>query len=214
VSYVRVSILGTTSGGEVWSINPVFDPTAEWGTTVDQTALDAAAAAIAALNPGVFPLGQLSTAMSVTGARLEVRDDASDDLIGISIATRATPLAGTGAAKLPPQSAIVVSIRTNTPGASGRGRVYWPAMGATLLATGRLDSAAMATFITQFRTYLTAQRDALATAFPAIGFNLAVRSKTTHTTPHAVRIQVGDVVDTQRRRRDNLAESYSTLSFP
>jgi predicted fused transcriptional regulator/phosphomethylpyrimidine kinase len=64
------------------------------------------------------------------------------------------------------------------------------------------------------RVYLTAMRDALATAFPTIGFNLAVRSKTTKTTPHVVRIQGGDVVDTQRRRRDNLPEAYSSLSFP
>lgn len=214
MSYVRVSILGSTSGGEKWSINPVFDPTAEWGDTVDQTNLDAAAAAIAALNPGVIPLSFLSTAMAITGARLEVRNDSTDDLIGISINTRTTPLAGTGTAKLPPQAASVLSIRTNTPGGSGRGRVYWPAMGATLAATGRFDSGTQLTNLTQMRVYLTAMRDALATAFPTIGFNLAVRSTTTHSTPHAVRIQIGDVVDTQRRRRDTLSEAYQTLSFP
>jgi len=41
-----------------------------------------------------------------------------------------------------------------------------------------------------------------------------VRSKTTKTSPHAVRIQVGDVVDTQRRRRDVQLESYSAVAFP
>jgi hypothetical protein len=41
-----------------------------------------------------------------------------------------------------------------------------------------------------------------------------VRSKTTHTTPHAVRLQVGNIVDTQRRRRDSLPESYSNITFP
>ena len=49
MSYVRVSILGDAPGGEVWSINPVFDPTLEFPGGVDQTALDAATDAIAAL---------------------------------------------------------------------------------------------------------------------------------------------------------------------
>jgi hypothetical protein len=47
MSYVRVSILGSFSTEEVWSVNPVFDPTLEFGSTVDQAALDAAALAIA-----------------------------------------------------------------------------------------------------------------------------------------------------------------------
>jgi hypothetical protein len=214
VSYVRVSILGSTAGGEVWSINPVFDPTAEFPGGVDQAMLDAAAAAIAALSPGATLLGMLSTGMSITGARVEVRDDATDALIGISIATRTTALAGTGAATMPPQCAWVVSLRTNTPGGSGRGRVYWPLMDATLNSSGRIPTAEVTAGLSAMRLYLTAIRDALATAFPTIGYNLAVRSRTQLATPHVVRIQAGDVVDTQRRRRDALPEAYQTLTFP
>lgn len=214
MSYVRVSIIGQTTGGETWSVNPVFDPSGEFGSTVDQTQLDAAATAIAAISPGSALLGTLSTLLQITGARVEVRDDTSDRLIGISQATRGSALAGTGTVLMPPQCALVFSLRTNTPGASGRGRIYWPAPGAALISTGRIAQATVAAHNTNMKTYLLAQRDALATAFPTIGFNVAVRSRLTKTTPHVVRLQAGDVVDTQRRRRDKLVENYSSVAIP
>lgn len=214
VSYVRVSILGTTTGGEVWSINPTFDPSGEFPDQVSQTNLDAAALAIASLNPGSLLLGLMSSAMQITGARVEVRSDVDDHLIGISIAQRGTPLVGTGGALMPPQAAVVFSLRTNTPGASGRGRVYWPAMGGQLNAAGKFGTSGTTQWLDVFKTYMLAIRSSLATAFPLIGFDLAVRSRRTLSTPHVVRIQAGDVVDTQRRRRDNIPETYVAVTFP
>lgn len=214
LSYVRVSIIGTLPGGEVWSVNPVYDPTAEFGSTVNQTQLDAAAQAIANRSVPASLRALMSASAQRTGARVEVRDDADDSLIGISIAGSATPLAGTGTLALPYQSASVLSIRTNTPGGSGRGRIYWPALGATLGGVGRLSTPIPSAALADFKAYLLGIRTDLATAFPTIGFDLAVRSKTTHTTPHAVRIQLGDVIDTQRRRRDAQVENYLTLDFP
>jgi hypothetical protein len=214
MSYVRVSILGTQVSEEVWSINPVFDPTGEFPGGVSQTALDAAALAIANLAIPTQLRAQLSTAATRNAARLEVRDDVSDELLGLSIQGSSTASAGTSVPVMPPQSAIVCSIRTATPGASGRGRIYWPAMGTVIGADGRLSSANVTAILADFKTYLLGMRSALTTAWPTIGFDLAVRSKTTKTTPHAVRIQVGNVVDTQRRRRDSIPEAYQTLTFP
>jgi hypothetical protein len=214
MSYVRVGIIGTIAGGEVWSVNPTFDPTGEFPGGVNQTALDAAALAIATLNPGPNLLAMMSTALQLTQCRLEVRDDATDNLIGISIAGRATPLSGSGGAAMPAQSSIVASLRTNTPGGSGRGRMYWPGVGASITSGLRLNALTHAALPAEFKTYLLAMRTALANAFPTIGFDLAVRSKTTHTTPHVVRLQVGDVIDTQRRRRDTLPETYVSTTFP
>lgn len=214
VSYVRVSILGTFASEEVWSVNPVFDPNAEFGTGVDQAALDTAALNIANIGVPTSLRLALSTSGIRTGCRLEVRDDGDDSLLATSLQASATPQAGTATVLLPPQSAVVFSIRTNTPGGSGRGRIYWPAMGCQITSTGRLNLPLNATLATDFRSYTNSIRSALATAFPTIGFDLAVRSKTTHTTPHAVRVQVGNIIDTQRRRRDNLPESYAQVSIP
>jgi hypothetical protein len=214
LSYVRVSILGNLFSEEVWSINPVFDPSFEFPGGVDQTALDAATLAIANRTVPTSLRAAMSGVASRTGARCEVRDDATDALIGISTQGSATPTAGTGGNFLTPQSAVVFSIRTNTPGGSGRGRVYWPAMGVTLTTAGRISAPSTSTMAADMKSYLLGMRSDLAAAFPTIGFDLAVRSKTTHTTPHAVRLQVGNIVDTQRRRRDNLPESYVQVAFP
>lgn len=214
MSYVRVSILGAGPSGEVWSINPTYDPSGEFGTTVNQAQLDAAATAIAnrTINTGLMSC--LATTQSRTGARVEVRDDATDNLLGISVQSSTTPQAGTATLRLPLQAAIVCSLRTDTPGGRGRGRFYWPATGVTLGTTGRLSSPTAASLATDFRTYLNGIDTDLTTAFPLLSFDLAVRSKLTHTTPHVVRLQVGDVIDTQRRRRDALAEAYSSVTYP
>ena len=214
MSYVRVSILGTFASEEVWSINPVYDPTAEFGSTVDQTALDAACLAIANRSLPGSMRAFMSASCTRTGARLEVRSDTDDSLIGISTQGSTTPQAGTGSVVMPPQSAVVISIRTDTPGGRGRGRLYWPCLAATLSTSGRIATPVPSVALPDFKSYLLGIRTDLATAFPLIGFDLAVRSRTSHTTPHAVRLQMGNIVDTQRRRRDNLPESYVQNSFP
>jgi hypothetical protein len=214
MSYVRVSILGTSPGGEVWSINPVFDPTGEFPGGVDQTALDAACDAIAALSPGTNNLAFMTTALAITGARVEVREDSNDALIGISQQVRPTPLAGSGSPLRGAQNALVVSLRTNTPGGSGRGRLYWPAVGVAVDSQLRFSTTFAGNLLSDMKTYLNAMRGALATAFPTIGFDLAVRSRTTHTTPHVNKLQVGTVPDTQRRRRDSMIEDYQATTFP
>jgi hypothetical protein len=198
---------------EVWSVNPVFDPTFEFGDTVNQAALDAAALAIANMTLPTTLLQILSPQVSYATARVEVRDDATDNLIGLSIQARTTPVFGIMTLAQAPQTAVVCSIRTDTPGGSGRGRIYWPALGATLATTGRLNTPTTAALAADFKSLFNNIEGHLATAFPTIGFDLAVRSVTTHTTPHATRIQVGNVLDTQRRRRDALPEAYTTLTM-
>lgn len=213
MSYVRCSVLGTTVGGEVWSVNPVFDPTGEFPGGVNQEALDDAAVAIRDIAIPVGLKSLLSTALSQIGCRLEVRDDATDALIALAEAVFPDNQPGTATPRMGAQSAVVVSVLTSTPGASGRGRLYWPAVGATIDTSLRLSSPTTTVVATEMATYLHAIESALATAFPTIGFDLAVRSKTTKTTPHAVRLRVGNVIDNQRRRQDKFVESFATVDM-
>lgn len=214
MSYVRVTIKGSSVGQEVWTINPCFDPTGEFEGGVDQAALDSAALAIASIAPGTNLRALMSNVASRTGAQVEVRADADDSLLALSVATSPSLATGTTTMVMSPQNAIVLSLRTSTPGASGRGRLFWPAMGATIDSQARLSSPTVALFLSEMKTYLSAMEDALETAFPLIGFNLAVRSKTTHTTPHVTRLQAGSLIDTQRRRRDTIPESYTSSNYP
>jgi hypothetical protein len=197
----------------VWSINPVLDPTGEFGSTVNQDALDNATQLIAARSVSATMLGFMSTALTITGIRAEVRDDSTDALLATSTNLKSTPLAGTGTPLRGAGDAIVVSLRTNTPGASGRGRLYWPAIGTSVSSTLRFNSGDTANLLTGIATYLHGMEDDFATSFPTIGFDLSVRSKRTHTTPHVNKLQCGNVPDSQRRRRDKSVEDYNSVAF-
>lgn len=214
MSYVRVSLLGSLSTEEVWSINPVFDPTGEFPGGVNQANLDAACKLIADRTIPTSLINIMSSAAKRNGARVEVRDDATDGLIALSIQASTVPASGTGAPALPFQNAVVISLRTDTPGASGRGRLYWPALNAAVGTTGRMTTPTSAAMVADAKTYLMGMASDLATSFIGITFTPAVRSRLTKTTPHITRIQVGNVIDTQRRRRDTLPESYSSATIP
>jgi len=214
MSYVRVSIKGAIGTTDVWSINPVFDPSWEIESDVDQTKLDAACQAIANRTIPTGLRATMSTAVTRTGASLEVRANADDALLAISTAVSATSVTGLATPKNPPQCAIVASLRTDTPGASGRGRLYWPFMDGLLTGTGRVDTTVQTNFLNDMKSYMAGIDTDLSTQFVGITFDLAVRSRKTHTTPHVVRLQAGNVVDTQRRRRDAIPESYLTVAYP
>ena len=104
------------------------------------------------------------------------------------------------------------------PGARGRGRVYWPALGATLgsdfaLTTPASDVIALAaaTLFDLIGDQINAEWAANSIA---VTTELAVRSVTDHQSRTVVRLQVGNRMDTQRRRRDRLVENYAVQSYP
>lgn len=216
MSYFRVQLRGNFgSSGEVWSVNPAFNNSVNLGW--DQAKGQAAADAIAALTPGNGLQTLLSPSAQMSRVRVELRSDAHE-LIGAAEAVyTGTPAPSTGAA-LPPQSAVVISLRSLVPGSRGRGRLYWPAIGAALHQNSyRLTLPTAAQVNTAAVVYLTNIQDALRAEFigPGLGtVQLCVVSRTTGTRTDVTSLQVGDVIDTQRRRRDNLAETYNQLDFP
>lgn len=119
-----------------------------------------------------------------------------------------TPVPGTRTdANLPTEVAVVVSLRTGTASRSGRGRIYLPAP-----STWNVDLDGR---------YNHSSRDTLATDSVAYLQPLTVGSNTyepyvVSTTEQALRqitsVRVGDVFDVQRRRRNQLAESYVTAA--
>jgi hypothetical protein len=213
MSYLRLTILGVSSLGESWTNTVCFDPTGELGTWDQATGQAQVDAALAVPVPTNL-INIVSTAMSIEGMRLEMRDDATDALVGAAEAFKGTPLPGGGAPKMPLQCALVFSLRTDTPGPRGRGRIYWPCLSATLGSDTRFSSAALATTLADFKTWMLALQAAIGTVTdPDLALNLAVRSRTSKTTPHVKRVILGNVVDTQRRRRDKLPEVTSTVAY-
>lgn len=108
---------------------------------------------------------------------------------------------------LPAQCAPCLSLTTATAGSRARGRMYLPPPDVTAVTiSGRLDSA--------FRTAVVS---ALDTFFATMGANAATPVVVSavggvYTTYPVTTIRLGDVVDTQRRRRNSIAEVYTTAS--
>lgn len=114
----------------------------------------------------------------------------------------------------PPQTAVVVSTRSNAAGPKWRGRMYWPLLSGTVNSATGLFPSADATSIAGFvRTYLLAV-EALS-SWGAAGWESVVVSQAgaggaiplTH-------LKVGNAFDTQRRRRNKVVETYSTVTVP
>lgn len=209
---LRISILGIAPGGEEWSVNPVF----RISGAGDIIASAEGAQIVTGINALTVPTtlrALMASSSSVAGVRVEARF-LNGNLEGVFEGLRGSAVAGTGAAPHPPQCATVFSLRTQTPGASGRGRVYWPATGIAMSAsTLRGDSAVLGGALTGFKTYMASIETAIETVL-AVPVSLDIWSRKNASSAPVDRIQVGDVVDTQRRRRDTLPEAYQEATYP
>jgi len=130
----------------------------------------------------------------------------------IDISTGATIVAAVGGSPfagsaltgvpLPPQVATAVTVRTALAGRSDRGRFYLPPVVTDDVGdTGRIGGTTPLTLVTAVGTAIDAANTA------GVDSSLVVYSRKLHDTHFAIRIEVGDVFDTQRRRRDKLVET-------
>lgn len=207
---LKVSIVGTLPNSEVWSINPVFHLVSEPTVTWDD--LNTVATGINGLTIGTNMRAFMSTETRVTGCKLEARE--ADGSLQVQLAQeRSSPVVGTGTTAHPNQTSAVVSLRTTTPGGRYRGRLYWPATGISILAsTGRFNTGFPGTLATEMKTFLSGASTVIETT---LGTNvLCVWSRVSLGKQAVNRLLVGDVPDTQRRRRDKAIETYATVSYP
>lgn len=116
---------------------------------------------------------------------------------------------GTGTVRMPAQSSVVCSLRTAVSGRSFRGRFYWPAIGETMTDTLKFTAGAAPALAPEFAALVSG----VATASPVVALLPKVYSPTRDLLTTVSAVSVGDVPDTQRRRRDNLVENYITQSL-
>lgn len=208
---IKVSITGQMPAGEVWSINPVWRINA-LGTAVSVSQLQAIVTAVNAITipTGFRNIFNLTT--TVVGCRVEARTK-EGELQALAEGTRASAVAGSGTADHPYQNALVVSLRSPLAGASGRGRLYIPATGLALNGpTLRPTAATITSVLAGTKSYL--QAIGTAVTGQVTDTILGVWSRKLETVLGVTRIQMGDIVDTQRRRRDQVIENYQELPYP
>jgi hypothetical protein len=203
IAHCRVELRGTLSeGSEVWSMGFSTQPVIGSTPSMDDVALTALTLFEEQVWGSVAIKAAMPNGTSLDSSRAQSFDDAGV-VTGTGEAQLSTPEYGDSVNSLPPQCAVVVSLRTPIPGARGRGRMYFPAPGADQVGiAGRL---------------LTATRDAIGLRM-ALFFNafnadpamptVAVASSVGEFVTSVDEIRVGDVIDTQRRRRDALPEAY------
>lgn len=118
------------------------------------------------------------------------------------------PINGTQQAVNAAQAAVVLSLQSGRPGASYRGRVYWPALGAPL-TSGRLNGANCLQGAQGLAGFLTAAGSA-AQGFGGTGGVVAgVVSTRRNLISPVTSVRVGNRLDTQRRRAEGEQEVYS-----
>lgn len=127
---------------------------------------------------------------------------------------------GASGQSFPPQCTLVASLRTaQRIGPGSHGRMYIPGFISDIGSNGHAQATDITNFTNNFRTFV----NGLNTQFAATSSYVIVNGRQ-HTTknltvvpPQAHRVtsvRVGDVIDTQRRRRDGLHEVYTTQPIP
>lgn len=211
----RVTISGTMfNGAEEWSTG--FFLGQEGADAADGS--DAGAAAILAAWETFFEHtnSKISSSYRVTQAKIAAIDtNGHTEPDHVYYAYPGSTITGSSAINtLPPQCSLVVTLLSDRPrGKASKGRMYLPGI-ATLpdAATGKLLSATVGAIADNLKTFF----DALV-GHVDIPDQLILAAKGTGPVPALTAqndfvetIRVGDVIDTQRRRRNGLVETYTS----
>lgn len=122
---------------------------------------------------------------------------------------------GSAAQANPPQIALVATLANSMPrGLATKGRMFLPGVNSTVDTTGHIGTASTTAIATNLKTFFdTIHNDA---DTPGNLMLASVGRGPLHT-DGAIRmvntVRVGNVYDTQRRRRNALAETYQTRSL-
>nr|CRY96598.1 hypothetical protein [uncultured prokaryote] len=129
--------------------------------------------------------------------------------------TSSSPVGGGGATLMPLQVSIVQSHRTAQIGRRGRGRMYLPPSPIGAMSTaGSAASQVASSYISGSKAAQVALLEAcqISTASEGFGCYPAIIGSPWSAYGLISQVQVGNYADSQRRRRGNLTETYSSTA--
>lgn len=116
----------------------------------------------------------------------------------------------------PPQCAVVVTLLSDRPrGKASKGRMYLPGFSGNIMDNGKIDSPDVNSIAENLKTFFDSMTndadipDELILAAKWSGPLNVIPAQN----DYVETIRVGDVVDTQRRRRNGLAEVYTSKTL-
>lgn len=112
----------------------------------------------------------------------------------------------------PPQNSLVVTLLSDRPrGLASKGRMYLPGINAAIQNTGKISATNAGTIADNLKTFfdaLTNDADFGANQLILAAKGTGIAPELTAQNDWVETIRVGDVIDTQRRRRNGLSETY------
>lgn len=207
-AHVAFVAQGTLPGGEVWSCTI----RTRRGSLTTFTGLD--------LQAGVDQaLANWKTALTGSGGWAQTTTidrvvgyvyDASGILQEQAVSTGASQ-AGAVTIRLPNQNAVCLSLGTGQAGKSRRGRLFVPLL-ALGVANGKMASTSPGLIADAFEALLESAAS-WGYAVPDGDDAVVIASAFLGITTPVTTLRVGDVIDTQRRRRDAVVESYTVRTL-
>lgn len=151
--------------------------------------------------------GNAPTGSKFATVRINAHQADGKVINGANVFTLKAPVAGGATSPLPNQLAIVASLRTGARGPGGRGRMFLPLNGV-MDAGGVIGSTTKTTVNSALSALITNAYD-LSDGNPLAS---VVNAKAL-TYSSIASIAVGDMFDTQRRRRNAIQETYTTVQI-
>lgn len=216
-SVTRVTISGLSFGGaEEWSTGFFVGYAGAGASNPTQTAVDNIATRWATyFNAANAEIANDFTTTQVKMAQLNT--DGTTMPNNVVYHTYTTPPAGGNISiQYPPQITLACTLTTaNVRGLAAKGRMFLPGVAHSVGTTGKVSSTTIGLHATLLQTFFNGVNTDLGVAGDII---LASFGSTTPTVQAGVNatvtgMKLGDVFDTQRRRRNQLVETYTARSI-
>lgn len=195
MAFYRGTVKGHLEGGEIFNFTMHFRAVVDQSATMATDLADAVTLMWSGTNS---PAGNITALYPASiGVDVVVVDELDSSGHNAAQGTASLSLVGTGTTEpLPPQCSPAVSLRSLDPTRSGRGRFYLPSPVVDTVIDQRLDSAAQTDILNGALAMLQHMDGA--------GWTPTIYHRGVNTGSDVTSIDVSDVFDNQRRRRNKL----------